>query len=155
MKPIQVIVLLFLAVPFAEIYLLLFVGSFVGAFPTVLLVVFTAVLGAWLLRQQGFATWQRLQASLSQGQIPAYEIIEGPILLVGGALLLTPGFVTDAIGFAALVPALRRKLARFIIEKNLVNMQVPPFTNSNPNSNQINGDIIEGELNKDQHKQDD
>ncbi|MCK5189203.1 MAG: FxsA family protein, partial [Methylococcales bacterium] len=90
MKAVQIIFLFFLVVPFVEIYLLLQIGGLVGVMPTVLLVVFTAVLGAWLLRRQGFATFQRFQASLAQGEIPAYEMIEGPILLVGGALLLTP-----------------------------------------------------------------
>ncbi|MGR9085632.1 MAG: FxsA family protein, partial [Gammaproteobacteria bacterium] len=92
----------------------------IGAFPTISLVVFTAALGAWLLKQQGFATFQRFQASLNQGVIPAYEMIEGPIILVGGALLLTPGFITDALGFACLIPQLRKKMARYVIEHHLI-----------------------------------
>lgn len=120
MKPLQILFLFFLTVPFVEIYLLLQVGGIIGALPTIFLVVFTAALGAWLLRRQGFATWQRFQANLQQGMIPAYEMIEGPILLVGGALLLTPGFVTDLIGFACLVPALRRKIAQYVIENHLL-----------------------------------
>jgi UPF0716 protein FxsA len=78
------------------------------------------VLGAWLLKQQGFATFQRFQESLAQGVIPAYEMIEGPIILVGGALLLTPGFITDIIGFACLIPKLRRKIAQYVIENHLI-----------------------------------
>ncbi len=120
MKGFQIIFLLVLIIPFVEIYLLLKVSGVIGAFPTIFLVVFTAVLGAWLLRQQGFATFQRLQANLAQGKIPTYEIIEGPIILVGGALLLTPGFITDLLGFACLVPQLRRNIARYVIENHLV-----------------------------------
>lgn len=120
MKAMQILFLFFLIVPFVEIYVLLQVGGLIGAFPTIFLVVFTAALGAWLLRRQGFATWQRFQASLAQGTIPAYEMIEGPILLIGGALLLTPGFFTDTMGFACLVPALRRKIAQYIIENHLL-----------------------------------
>jgi UPF0716 protein FxsA len=120
MKGFQSIFLLVLLVPFFEIYLLLKVGGIIGAFPTIFLVVFTAVLGTWLLRQQGFATFQRLQANLAQGTIPAYEMIEGPIILVGGILLLTPGFITDFIGLACLIPQLRRKIAQYIIENYLV-----------------------------------
>lgn len=120
MKAIRILFLFFLVVPFVEIYLLLQVGGLIGAFPTIFLVVFTAVLGAWLLRRQGFATWQRFQNNLAQGAIPAYEMIEGPILLVGGALLLTPGFFTDALGFACLIPALRRKIAQYVIENHLL-----------------------------------
>ena len=120
MKIFQTLFLVVLIIPFAEIYLLIEVGSIIGAFPTILLVVFTAVLGAWLLRQQGFATFQRFQQSLAQGVIPAYEMIEGPIILVGGALLLTPGFITDMVGFACLIPSLRRKIAQYVIENYLV-----------------------------------
>ena len=120
MKIMQILFLFFLIVPFVEIYVLLEVGSLIGAFPTIFLVVFTAVLGAWLLRRQGFTTWQRFQANLQQGVIPAYEMIEGPLLLVGGALLLTPGFFTDILGFACLIPSIRRKIAQFVIENYLL-----------------------------------
>lgn len=120
MRVLQVLFLVVLIIPFAEIYLLLQVGSIIGALPTIFLVVFTAALGAWLLRQQGFATFQRFQASLAQGEIPAYEMIEGPIILLGGALLLTPGFITDMLGFACLIPGLRRKIAQYVLENHLI-----------------------------------
>lgn len=145
MKAVQIIFLFFLIVPFVEIYLLLQIGGLVGVMPTVLLVVFTAVLGAWLLRKQGFATFQRFQASLAQGEIPAYEMIEGPILLVGGALLLTPGFFTDALGFACLVPQARRRVARYVIENKLINAQTgSPFQRTQPGQD----NVIEGEFKK-------
>ena len=120
MKIIQIIFLFVLIIPFAEIYLLLEVGGIIGPLPTILMVVFTALLGTWLLKQQGLATFQRFQASLAQGAVPAYEMIEGPIILVGGALLLTPGFITDLIGFACLIPSLRRKIAQYVIENHLL-----------------------------------
>ncbi|NOQ63872.1 MAG: exlusion protein FxsA [Methyloprofundus sp.] len=119
MSPIQLVFLAFLTIPFIEIYLLLQIGGIVGVFPTILLVVSTAIVGAGLLRQQGLATWQRLQDNLQKGELPAYEMVEGPILLVGGILLLTPGFFTDVIGFACLIPPARRKIALYIIEKRL------------------------------------
>ncbi len=146
MKLVQIIFLFFLIVPFVEIYLLLQIGGIIGVFPTIFLVVFTAVLGAWLLRQQGFATWQRFQSSLAQGAIPAYEMIEGPILLVGGALLLTPGFFTDALGFACLIPYGRRKFAQYIIENQLINTQVAGSPFKKPTDS---GNVIEGEFSKD------
>ncbi len=145
MKAVQIVFLFFLTVPFVEIYLLLQLGGIVGVIPTVLLVVFTAILGAWLLRRQGFATWQRFQANLAKGEIPAYEMIEGPILLVGGALLLTPGFFTDAMGFVCLIPQARRKLAQYVIEKQLVNMQAP-FQRPTEKK----GNVIEGEFKKEE-----
>ncbi|MFI3191102.1 exlusion protein FxsA [Crenothrix sp. D3] len=120
MKIFQILLLIVLVIPFAEIYLLLGVGSIIGAFPTILLVVFTAVLGAWLLRQQGFETFKRFQESLARGEIPAYEMVEGPLILVGGALLLTPGFITDVLGFACLIPTTRKKIAQYIMEHYLV-----------------------------------
>lgn len=125
MKIFQILFLIVLIIPFAEIYLLLQIGGIVGVLPTILLVVFTAMLGAWLLRQQGFATFQRFQASLAQGVIPAYEMIEGPIILIGGVLLLTPGFITDMIGFACLIPSLRRRIAQYVIENQLVQAGAP------------------------------
>lgn len=110
MHPFQVLFLVFLLVPLVEIYFLIKVGSIIGALPTVFLVVFTAVLGAGLLRIQGFATLARLRTTLNQGGIPAMELMEGGMLILAGALLLTPGFVTDAMGFCLLIPRLRRAL---------------------------------------------
>jgi len=147
MKIVQIIFLFFLIVPFVEIYLLLQIGGIIGVFPTIFMVVFTAVLGAWLLRKQGLATWQRFQDSLNQGTIPAYEMIEGPILLVGGALLLTPGFFTDALGFACLIPPLRRKIAQYIIEHHLINAQVNADLQQ-PHA--ATHDVIEGEYKKEE-----
>lgn len=115
MNPLGALFLLFLLVPLVEIYFLIKVGSLIGALPTVFLVVFTAVLGVLLLRYQGWVTWQRVQASLARGELPAIEMLEGMVLLIAGALLLTPGFVTDLIGFACLVPRLRRALVLWFI----------------------------------------
>ncbi|GAB4257682.1 MAG: membrane protein FxsA [Methylomicrobium sp.] len=145
MKVFQIVFLFFLTIPFVEIYLLLTVGGIIGVFPTVLLVVFTAVLGAALLRQQGFATWSRFQANLNRGVIPAYEMIEGPILLVGGALLLTPGFFTDALGFACLIPALRNKIARYLINNHFV-QSARPFRNGQADPE----NVLEGEYKKEE-----
>jgi UPF0716 protein FxsA len=146
MKFFQLLFLFFLMIPFAEIYLLLTVGGLIGAFPTIALVVFTAALGAWLLRQQGFQTLRRFQESLAQGNIPTYEIIEGPILLVGAALLLTPGFITDLLGMICLIPSLRRKVAQYILEKHLIQViqSKSPFASRGSG----HGDALEGEFRK-------
>ena len=113
---------LFLIVPIVEIYLLIQVGGVIGAIPTVFLVVFTAVLGALLLRQQGFATLQRVQASMARGELPALQLLEGLFLLFGGALLLTPGFFTDAIGFVCLIPPLRQRLIGWVLRRGMLNV---------------------------------
>jgi UPF0716 protein FxsA len=120
MKVFQVLFLVVLIIPFAEIYLLLQVGSIIGALPTIFLVVLTAALGSWLLKQQGFATIRRFQENLAQGVMPAYEMIEGPIILLGGLLLLTPGFITDILGFACLIPSVRKRIAQYVIENHLI-----------------------------------
>lgn len=143
MKIFQWLFLLVLIIPFLEIYLLIEVGGIIGAVPTIFLVVFTAALGAWLLRQQGFATFQRFQASLAQGVMPAYEMIEGPIILLGGALLLTPGFITDLLGLACLIPQLRKKIAHYIIENVLTRMNGHMQRSGTAEKN-----VLEGEFRK-------
>ncbi len=117
MIPFPLLFLLFLVVPLFEIYLLIKAGSVIGALPTVALVVFTAVLGAFLLRLQGLSTMERMRANMMQGKLPAMEIMEGAALLVAGGLLLTPGFFTDAIGFLLLIPPLRRYWLLKIIDR--------------------------------------
>jgi UPF0716 protein FxsA len=117
MNPLPVLLLLFLLVPLVEIYLLIKIGGVIGAFPTVVLVVLTAVLGAALARYQGLATLQRLQATMARGEAPAIEMFEGVLLLVGALLLLTPGFLTDLLGFACLVPLTRRALAFWFLKR--------------------------------------
>ncbi|MFT5098411.1 MAG: UPF0716 protein FxsA [Patiriisocius sp.] len=110
----------FITIPILEMYLLIQVGSRIGALPTIGLVVLTATLGIWLLRLQGLATLARLQSRLNQGEIPGQELLEGIMLLVGGALLLTPGFFTDGIGFVCLLPGLRKPIAEWLIRRGVI-----------------------------------
>ncbi len=147
MNPFSLLFFVFLAIPILEIYLLIKVGAIFGALTTALLVVATAVVGAWLLRLQGFSTWQRVQNSMNQGELPAIEMIEGLILLVSGALLLTPGFFTDAIGFCCLVPMLRRRIALSILEKGVFRGPGSDDGRPGPGSGGPSGsDAIEGEF---------
>lgn len=151
MNPFSILLILFLAIPVLEIYLLIKIGAVIGAFPTVFMVVFTAVLGAWLLRIQGFATLNRVRQTMAQGGIPAIEMLEGAVLLVAGALLLTPGFFTDTIGFLCLVPSFRRVLIRWALGRFLM----PPGGFGGPGAGSAKGSegprIIEGEY----HREDD
>ena len=112
--PILVLFCLLLGLPLLEIYVLISVGQAIGAWQTVLLVVVTAVAGTWLLRWQGMATLARLRNALNEGRVPAQELLEGAVLLVTSVLLLTPGFVTDAVGLLCLLPSVRQALARQI-----------------------------------------
>ena len=116
----KAIFLIFLVVPLVEIYLLIEIGSEIGAATTIFLVVFTAILGAFLVRVQGFSTLIRVQTQLVKGQIPALAVIEGVFLFVAGALLLTPGFFTDTVGFIFLTPPLRRRIIKAILKRGVV-----------------------------------
>ena len=107
----RLLFLLFLTVPLFELYLLIQVGSYFGALPTISLCLFTAALGAALLRQQGLETLARVQDKLQQGEMPATEVIGGLILLFSGVFLLTPGLFTDIIGFICLLPQFRNYVA--------------------------------------------
>lgn len=135
----HLLLLLFVTVPIAEIYLMLEIGGTIGVIPTVGLVVFTAVAGAALVRAQGFSTIALVRRSLEAGEVPAAAIIEGILLLVAGALLLTPGFLTDAVGFGCLIPPLRRAFAVRFIETRLIRP-------AGPSSPQPRGHVIEGEF---------
>ena len=112
--------LLFIVMPILETWLLIQVGSQIGALPTIGLVLLTATIGFQLLRRQGFETLWRGHRKLEEGQLPAGEIVEGIILAVSGALLLTPGFCTDAIGFAGLLPPLRAVAVRLLLKRVVV-----------------------------------
>ena len=104
----------FIVLPILEMYILIEVGSLIGAFNTIGLVLLTALLGLILLRQQGFQTLLNARNKLLQAELPTEEIVTGIFLAVGGALLLTPGFVTDFIGFMCLLPFTRRFLMSLI-----------------------------------------
>jgi UPF0716 protein FxsA len=118
--------ILFLVVPFVEIYLLVEIGARIGAPWTILLVVMTAILGAWLVRVQGLATWRRFQLSIARNELPATALVEGLCLLIAGALLLTPGFFTDSVGFACLIPLLRRILIKRLLRRSMWKMAKDP-----------------------------
>lgn len=111
--------LLFLLAPLAEVYLLIEIGGQIGALQTIALVVLTAVLGAMLVRAQGFSTYLQVQRQLARGESPAQMMLEGLALFVAGALLLTPGFLTDALGFALLTPPLRRRIIAEVLARAL------------------------------------
>ncbi len=112
-----VLFLLFLLVPLIEIGVFIEVGGLIGLLPTLGLILLTAVLGTWQLRAQGLSTLARARQQMEQGQLPAQELYDGFCLIIAGALLLTPGFVTDAVGFALFVPAFRRLLRRVVAER--------------------------------------
>ena len=115
----RTLVLLFVAVPLLELYILIHVGGLIGILPTIGICILTAVIGASLLRYQGLQTLARVQTKLSRGEVPATDMLEGVILLLCGFLLLTPGFFTDIIGFLCLVPPFRTFAATRILTQLL------------------------------------
>ena len=114
--------LLFIIIPLLELYLIIKVGGYIGALWTVIIVIGTAVVGVNLLRMQGFNTLRRAQQNMEQGAMPAMEMMEGIVLAVGGALLITPGFLTDTLGFICLIPFTRQALIRGFIKRGSVQM---------------------------------
>lgn len=105
------LLLLFIAMPIIEIALLLRVGEAFGWWPTLLMVIATAILGSSMLRQQGLATLNKARTRMDSGEMPAQQLLEGLIIMIGGVLLLTPGLVTDLFGFLCLIPLTRQWLA--------------------------------------------
>ena len=145
MNSLRIFFLLFLFVPALEIYLLIQVGSVIGALWTVLLVILTAIIGASQVQRQGLQTVSRIQSQLHSGGMPAVEIAEGFCLFMAGALLITPGFFTDSIGFALLVPPLRR----FLISRALLKFEPVTGTSAgvhNRSFSQQPGDPINGDF---------
>lgn len=97
----------FIVVPILELWVILEIGGSIGVGPTIFLLIFDSVLGAALLRSQGRGAWVAFNRALSERRMPAKEVLDGALIIVGGALLLTPGFITDAVGLALLIPPAR------------------------------------------------
>jgi UPF0716 protein FxsA len=106
--------------PILEIYVLIQVGSAIGTWYTILLVILTAVIGARLLSRQGMLAIHNVQHDIQHGQVPAVSLLAGMLLFVAGAFLLTPGFITDSIGLILLIPAVRTALARGFLKRSVV-----------------------------------
>lgn len=119
--------LIFSVVPVIELYLLIRVGRLIGALPTVALLLLISFAGAWLVRHQGFAILRTIQSELAAGRLPAASILDGAVVLVGGILLLTPGFFSDFLGLFFLIPTTRTIIKQFLglwLQKKLASGQV-------------------------------
>nr|WP_275664050.1 FxsA family protein [Vibrio harveyi] len=156
-----ILLLAFIFVPIIEIGLFIQVGGFLGLWPTIALVLITAFVGASLVRSQGIQTLMSVQGRLEQGELPAQQIFEGVMLAVAGVLLLTPGFMTDALGMLVLLPAPRAAIAKYLMSKMVVKtvncggfqggfssqgpFEQDPFRRDPFNSQSDNGNTFEGE----------
>lgn len=110
-----ILILVFIVVPIAEIYVIVKVGEAIGVLPTIALLIVDSVIGSALLRSQGRAAWRRLSEALAQRRPPAREVLDGALIVFGGAFLITPGFLTDVIGLALLLPPTRAVIRRLIV----------------------------------------
>jgi UPF0716 protein FxsA len=120
--------ILFIAVPIIEIMVLINVGAWLGAWPTIAIVIITAWLGAKNVKQQGIATLNSVQTKMAQGEMPSDEIVAGLLLLVAGILLVTPGFVTDIFGLSLLIPSVRSMLIKSVQSRLVMNQTAAGFT---------------------------
>ena len=115
--PLWVLALLFLLVPVAELYVIYQVGDAIGVLWTFLLLAADSLLGSLLLKSQGRAVWRRFNDNLAQGRMPHREVIDGVLVIFGGAFLITPGFITDIVGLTLLVPPTRAVVRRFLVRR--------------------------------------
>jgi UPF0716 protein FxsA len=111
------LILLFIVVPIVEIYVIIQVGQAIGPLWTVALLILDSILGSMLLRSQGRSTWRRFQEALADGRAPAREVLDGALVIFGGAFLLTPGFVTDIFGLLLLLPPTRAVIRNILVRR--------------------------------------
>ncbi len=143
---------IFVVMTLLEIYVLVSVGESIGGFSTILLVVITALVGSTLLKQQGWSTMAKAQQAMANGQTPAFEMMEGVVILISGVLLLTPGFITDGIGLLGLMPFSRVYFIDKILSKNaekIFQQKNPGFiytASSNDKKDNKKKDTIDGEF---------
>ena len=145
MRGFPLFLLLFILAPIAEIWLMIDIGSVIGAGWTVLAIITTAIIGASLVRFQGIGVYSRLNQTAARGEIPAMEMIEGVFLLISGILLLLPGFITDALGFLMLIPPLRHWLALNTVKHFFIVPNATDPSSHNGQDQTIEVTTIEGE----------
>jgi UPF0716 protein FxsA len=117
------LVLLFIAIPIAELAVIIQVGQAIGVWWTIGLLVADSLIGSWLMRHQGRSSWRRFNEAVQVGRVPAREVLDGALVIFGGALLLTPGFITDILGLVLLIPP-TRALVRGVLTRRLAHRMV-------------------------------
>jgi UPF0716 protein FxsA len=119
------LVLLFILVPIAELYVIIQVGEAIGVWWTIALLIADSVLGSMLMRSQGRAAWRRFNAAVAEGRVPAREVLDGVLVIFGGALLLTPGFITDVFGLIFLLPPTRALVRGLLVRRAALRVMGP------------------------------
>ena len=128
------LVVLFITVPILELFVILQIGEVIGVWWTIGLLIADSILGSMLMRSQGRAAWRRFNAALAAGRPPAREVLDGVLIIFGGALLLTPGFVTDVVGLTFLLPPTRAVLRRLLVRRFAGRMISAAATGRRPRS---------------------
>ena len=144
-RTLPLLVALLVAAPLAELYVLIQVGQVIGGLQTIALLVVVSLLGAALLRREGARTWRSFRTASLTGRVPAREVADGALVVLAGALLLTPGFVTDLVGLLLLVPPVRALARRALTRYALRRVQVTPVRGWPP-SPTPGSRVVDGEL---------
>ena len=148
--PWWLLAVLFVGVPVLEIYLIVQLGQAVGPWWTILLLLADGALGSWLVKREGSRAWRALQDALGSGRMPAKELADGGLVLVGGTLLIAPGFVTDVVGLFCILPFTRplaRRVLAGVIGRRLGVVAVgPDMTRPRPGGRPGHGDVVSGEV---------
>jgi UPF0716 protein FxsA len=144
------LVLAFVVVPLIEIYVLIQVGQVIGVWWTILLLVVDSLIGGWLIKREGRRAWLALNTALQSGRMPAKELADGALILIGGTLMLTPGFVTDTVGILLILPVTRpvarRVLSRYMAARLTGGILFDPRTTQNRPGPESNGSVVQGEV---------
>ena len=136
----------FVVVPLLEIYVLVQVGQVIGAGWTIALLLLDAVLGSWLIKHEGARAWRALQDALSSGRMPASEIADGALILIGGTLMLAPGFITDAFGILLILPFTRPLFRRVLAAAVARRMVLGAVDVRRPGPGPAEGPVVRGEV---------
>jgi UPF0716 protein FxsA len=134
------LLLLFIVVPIAELAVIIQVGEHIGVWWTIAILIADSILGAMLMRSQGRATWRRFNVTLQSGRPPAREVLDGVLVIFGGALLLTPGFLTDILGIVFLLPP-TRAVARRLLVRRYAGRMIAAATRGRPRPTDVPADV--------------
>ena len=140
--PWGLLLLAFILVPIIEIYVLIQVGQVIGPWWTILLLIADSVFGSWLLRREGTKAWQALRIAIAEGRMPARELADGILVVLGGTLMISPGFVTDVFGVLAILP-LTRPLGRALLARIIARKLPVPGKASRPGPEVVRGEVID------------
>jgi len=149
---VAILVALFIVVPLVELYVIIQIGSLIGVWPTIALLLADALLGSLLLRHQGRGAWRRFNAALNKRRFPGREVADGLLIAIGGTLLLTPGFVTDIVGLIFLIPPTRaivRRLLRGYFGRRFLVVGVPGMGGPGPATRSYDYDATAEEIDAD------